>query len=906
VDLLTLPVHIDEAAFTPDGTGLLASAGNVKGGLFYWSAGSAGTLRALRSPHGAVDSVGLSADGARLLALSGGRARAWDVRTGAAVDGKAPPPPAGQRVILGPGRGLRAWISGAYVFLQTADENTPAAQARRREDDWWAKVTWHQEQARLGGWGSRLHHLESLMRLLPGEHERWRAEHSDVLASVFAWHPNDPVVRRRFEEAIAGDDERLVRQALPAVGLATRGPLPVLAPLALANTHRAKLLAWHEQQARAGVWRARVFHLDRLMRFLPGEQERLRGQRRDVLAGAFKLASNDLELRHLVEGANEDERLARDLLPTVGLVARGPLPALAPLALANARLAKLLARHEQQARSGALGTSLFHLDRLMRLLPGEQERLREQRRNLLASVFARAPYVSGLRELLEKACSSDDDRVVLQALPAVGLAARGPLPVLAPLALANTRQAKLLAWHEQQARAGVWQARVFHLDRLMRFLPGEQERLRGERRGVLVAALHGAPADVDLRRVVAEANAGDVERLTRHLLPAVGLATRGPLPALAPLALARTHLSRPFLVLKADGRFGGRYATFVEAVQLTESGGIVEIQADGPFAIAGIVRPNQALTIRAAPGTRPVLEAKEAKGELLHTHAALTLEGLDLRFTPASPKTGGGTLIWCGSGPLRLRHCRFFVRAECIAVFSGSPHCEARNCEFDCAPWAGPMWRPPSGGQMVLEGCLLRCATSLQMWGPLAKPARAQLRNNTIRFGNAFELITYDSFRKASALRRRIDVAAVGNVFDPGSAVLMFNQNQKAPLPFPEAEAALRAMMTWQDQGNVYQAGRPFISYRGNWQALPGARVGGGLAEWGKLWGQAKVDAVQGAILYQGKVSAAEATPRDFRVRADSVGHRRGAGGKDAGAATDEVGPGAPYERWRKGEGKGK
>ncbi len=41
-------------------------------------------------------------------------------------------------------------------------------------------------------------------------------------------------------------------------------------------------------------------------------------------------------------------------------------------------------------------------------------------------------------------------------------------------------------------------------------------------------------------------------------------------------------------------------------------------------------------------------------------------------------------------------------------------------------------------------------------------------------------------------------------------------------------------------------------------------------------------------------------TPDDFRLHADSPGHRAGPDGKDLGADVDLVGPGAAYERWKK------
>lgn len=48
------------------------------------------------------------------------------------------------------------------------------------------------------------------------------------------------------------------------------------------------------------------------------------------------------------------------------------------------------------------------------------------------------------------------------------------------------------------------------------------------------------------------------------------------------------------------------------------------------------------------------------------------------------------------------------------------------------------------------------------------------------------------------------------------------------------------------------------------------------------------------------KSSPETLVPADFRLHPDSAGKGAGPGGKDLGADVDLVGPGAPYERWKK------
>lgn len=80
-----------------------------------------------------------------------------------------------------------------------------------------------------------------------------------------------------------------------------------------------------------------------------------------------------------------------------------------------------------------------------------------------------------------------------------------------------------------------------------------------------------------------------------------------------------------------------------------------------------------------------------------------------------------------------------------------------------------------------------------------------------------------------------------------------------------------------------------------------------GLAGWNHLWGAPDGESRDGRPRYQGGDLLAQSsygpqrlTPADFRLRPGSPGKGTGAGGRDLGADVDLVGPGAPYERWKK------
>src|SRR4029077_16011655 len=76
------------------------------------------------------------------------------------------------------------------------------------------------------------------------------------------------------------------------------------------------------------------------------------------------------------------------------------------------------------------------------------------------------------------------------------------------------------------------------------------------------------------------------------------------------------------------------------------------------------------------------------------------------------------------------------------------------------------------------------------------------------------------------------------------------------------------------------------------------------LAEWNKFWKIAKPTSQVGIPVYQGGDIFAKTpdqlTPADFRLAKDTPGQGVLPGGKDIGADVDKVGPGKPYEDWKK------
>ena len=98
-----------------------------------------------------------------------------------------------------------------------------------------------------------------------------------------------------------------------------------------------------------------------------------------------------------------------------------------------------------------------------------------------------------------------------------------------------------------------------------------------------------------------------------------------------------------------------RFATLADALREANSGDTIEVQGDGPFAVAPARLEEKALVIRAGLGWRPVFDLDPTVAEgaaFLHTRAPLVLEGLTLRWHPrAEGPRGAGVVSVAGSTP---------------------------------------------------------------------------------------------------------------------------------------------------------------------------------------------------------------------------------------------------------------
>jgi hypothetical protein len=379
----------------------------------------------------------------------------------------------------------------------------------------------------------------------------------------------------------------------------------------------------------------------------------------------------------------------------------------------------------------------------------------------------------------------------------------------------------------------------------------------------------------------------------------------------APAAAVPKAESGAFVRLGGKGVAGRGFDTLADAVQSSSAGDTIEVRGNGPFDCVPI-RATYALTIRAAAGFRPVLRFAEN----LQTNASLVLEGLE--FQRVGQKTAvsyqDALVFTWGSPSLHILNCRFREHLTDVPCVHGhAPDCALRNCEF-LSP------HPPvvsHAKRCVVDNCLAASHGGMLDLVFHVRPDEpdtvARFTHCTLRAPEHLLFVQLypvqpEEFAEKGSGRVRVD--ASGTIFDT-SAVIMLNEVKPflarvKPQPADARALSLR-MLDWRDRGNLYSPGGSIVL----WNAPPegvtrelGLR---NLADWKKHWAAGDADAVEGRVKYHGgdllaRVLAApeKLTPDDFRLRPDSAGYRAGKGGKNLGADVDLVGPGPPYERWKK------
>ena len=210
------------------------------------------------------------------------------------------------------------------------------------------------------------------------------------------------------------------------------------------------------------------------------------------------------------------------------------------------------------------------------------------------------------------------------------------------------------------------------------------------------------------------------------------------------------------------------YRHLTEAVAAARDGDVVEVHGDGPFPTGVVRTTGKRLTVRAAPGSRPVLVPQLPdqlqSGPLLDTDADLHLEGLTVRWAiEVRPGTSEDNflehcVIACRRGRLGLVRCRVETGRTNFAVGTSGRESVMTNCHFLAPEGAGVFWRPEPAARVTAEGCQFETRGAVAVYTPAEVPdpaaATLLLSRNTIVAEVAVGLLL-DSRRQAAVESHR-------------------------------------------------------------------------------------------------------------------------------------------------------
>jgi serine/threonine protein kinase len=289
--------------------------------------------------------------------------------------------------------------------------------------------------------------------------------------------------------------------------------------------------------------------------------------------------------------------------------------------------------------------------------------------------------------------------------------------------------------------------------------------------------------------------------------------------------------AKPFVLRRPGGAARAAFAQPADALDALRDGEEIAIHGNGPFAFRKIQLRDKGLSLRAAPGFRPVIVAREddlgpaPAAWITLEKTSLVLEGCDVRCPADRTAFAGGGASW------EFRNCRLL----------GPPTRPAQNI-------AGSRLLTYSGPRLRLVDCLVaqEAGTVLHI-GP---KSTVELNNNiffmgAIRFGDApSRLLELESpggqrlhleHNTYSAKDCRLVTLAFAKDAgaEPADAEATYNRLHWGGAPLVALAAAeggksIRDCLRWRGRGNFYTA-------QGEYLAEPPTT---GLAAWTKLWGQ--------------------------------------------------------------------
>ncbi len=377
-------------------------------------------------------------------------------------------------------------------------------------------------------------------------------------------------------------------------------------------------------------------------------------------------------------------------------------------------------------------------------------------------------------------------------------------------------------------------------------------------------------------------------------------------PNVAPPA---THLKQVgFAIVGRDDSFG----KLAEAVAAASDNDIVEVHGDGPYLTAPLAINDKRLTIRAAPGSLPVLLTEvpggRATAPLFRADRDLRLEGLEIRWAiEGQPRLTEAemlarSVVSATGGRLLLAHCRIVSDrlSGCVAASGGDVI--AYRSQFTSRDGMGIYWRPRAGSRLHLEGCQLENRFGLAIVVDEAaggeRPASIRFDGNLLMADRALQMLV------DNIPRNPLPFVAQNNVFSADFFVVMMGQRTlprgKAGSKVDEGAPVLRGSVAWSERGNVYRSAMEFVG-RPIGRPMPGrldnihsADVKG-VAKWLELWNLPAEASIEGEIEFKPRSESLSGEP----LGVAGVKSPSGPLPAKLGPNASEMGPGKAYESWR-------
>ena len=290
--------------------------------------------------------------------------------------------------------------------------------------------------------------------------------------------------------------------------------------------------------------------------------------------------------------------------------------------------------------------------------------------------------------------------------------------------------------------------------------------------------------------------------------------------------------AKPFVLRRSGGAARAAFAHPADALAALQDGEEIEIHGNGPFDFRKVHLQGKSVNLRAAPGFRPVIVAREddlgpAAAWITLEKTSLVLEGCDVRCPPNRTAFAGGGASW------EFRNCRLLgpptgpaqqAAGSRLLAYSG-PRLRLVDClvaqEGGTVLHIGPKSTVELNNNIFFVGPIRFLdlpSRLLELESPGGQ--RLRLEHNTYS-ANGSRLLTFAFPKDVKA--ESVEVEATANRLHWMRAPLVSFAPEEGGQP-------IRDCLRWRGRANLY-------SPLGQYLAEPPTV---GLADWKKLWGQSE------------------------------------------------------------------